>query len=239
MTARKHHYLPKCYLKGFARHREKAQLYVVDAKVQKPFRTATDNVAAERDFHRIEVEGLPSDFLETQLSHFETKLADALVSIIKARSIANKDHFDYVLNLVGLCAVKNPRQRSNFNDFQWRTLSLAMDAATATKEIWASQIEKARTDGFLEDLPKIDDEEFRLYWRKDNYKLKTSVTMHLQLEFSVFDKILETLFARHWTLLKAPRGQTGFICSYQPPEVLTCRHVAFWLAQAAGHRSRL
>jgi hypothetical protein len=57
MTARKHHYVPQCYLKGFTRHRDDPKLFVIDAKERRCFRTSPANVAAERDFHKIDAEG--------------------------------------------------------------------------------------------------------------------------------------------------------------------------------------
>jgi hypothetical protein len=54
MTARQHHYVPQCYLKGFVKDRKKPKLFVVDCKERRSFSTSPDNVAAERDFHRID-----------------------------------------------------------------------------------------------------------------------------------------------------------------------------------------
>ncbi|WP_265923371.1 DUF4238 domain-containing protein [Cupriavidus nantongensis] len=56
--ARNHHYVPQCYLKGFARNRSKnAQLFVVDTKTKRAFVTTPRNLAAQRDFNRVEIPG--------------------------------------------------------------------------------------------------------------------------------------------------------------------------------------
>jgi Protein of unknown function (DUF4238) len=64
MTARQHHYVPRCYLKGFVANRNKPKLFVVDLKERRSFSTNPINVGAERDFHRIVVDGHRPDALE-------------------------------------------------------------------------------------------------------------------------------------------------------------------------------
>jgi Protein of unknown function (DUF4238) len=90
MTARRHHYVPQCYLKGFCRHRDKPKLFVVDAKRLSTFATHPANVAAERDFHAVEIDGLSPDALENQFAQFESDLSHSLERIISARSIADE-----------------------------------------------------------------------------------------------------------------------------------------------------
>ena len=58
MVARRHHYLPRCYLKGFAKPQKRGKscyVHVFD-RDGKTFTTNIVNIAAERDFNRVEVE---------------------------------------------------------------------------------------------------------------------------------------------------------------------------------------
>jgi hypothetical protein len=72
--ARKHHYVPQCYLKGFARNRsKKAQLFVVDSSVKRAFITTPQNVATERDFNRIDIDGEDPNLIESSYAEFESK----------------------------------------------------------------------------------------------------------------------------------------------------------------------
>ena len=85
MIARRHHYVPRCYLKGFSVARKKRrQVVVFDCKSGKSFATATENIAVEKDFNRVEVEGHPPDVLEKAMSEFESEVASALERIIAA-----------------------------------------------------------------------------------------------------------------------------------------------------------
>jgi hypothetical protein len=62
---RKHHYVSKCYLKGFSvSHKKVPQICVFDRIERWLFRTGIDNVAAERDFNRFEAEGQDPNALE-------------------------------------------------------------------------------------------------------------------------------------------------------------------------------
>jgi hypothetical protein len=58
--ARKHHYVPRCYLKNFSVRRKKGkpQVQVFDKKDGRAFPSAIDNIAAERDFNTVNVEGI-------------------------------------------------------------------------------------------------------------------------------------------------------------------------------------
>src|ERR1700680_888417 len=98
MTARRHHYVPQCYLKGFVRDRNKPKLFLIDAKEKRSFPTAPVNVAVGRDFHRIEIDGYEPDALEKSFSEFEGGVSRALDRIIAARSIGHDDDRAYLLN---------------------------------------------------------------------------------------------------------------------------------------------
>ena len=81
-TARKHHYIPQCYLRGFTNGGgKKSKLRVIDAKTKTSFETGTQNVGARRDFLKVDIEGQPADTLESQMSVFEGDLARVLRSV--------------------------------------------------------------------------------------------------------------------------------------------------------------
>lgn len=64
MAARKHHYVPQCYLKLFSvSHKKIPQITVFDRERKKVYKAGIDNVAAQRDFNAIDVEGMDADAL--------------------------------------------------------------------------------------------------------------------------------------------------------------------------------
>lgn len=215
VTARLHHYVPQCYLKGFAKFRDKPKLYVVDLPTKGTFRTSPENIAAERDFHRIEIDGFDPDAVENSLSVFEGELSQALVRIIASRSISDANDRALLLNLVGLMSIKNPRLREVMTGVYEQVAKQIMALVTATPERWASQTRKAKEAGYLSDV-EVSYEDAKRFVDGGNYKIAVAPQRHLALELQTFDKLLPLIFRRKWLLLRAPGKSTGFITSDHP-----------------------
>jgi hypothetical protein len=194
VTARRHHYVPQCYLKGFVRDRSKPRLFVIDGKEHRSFPTAPANVAAQRDFHRVEIDGYEPDALENSFSEFEGEISQALDRIIAARSIRDE----------------NDRR---FQEQLWKRV---LDVATATPEMWASQIRHAKAHGHIEPDADTDYTKMRGFVEADRYRIQVPTERHLEQEIESFETVLPFFFARHWVLLRAPRRQTGFVTSDHP-----------------------
>ena len=66
MVARRHHFLPQCYLKGFSRSRKqgKAHQVVVFDRDGKSFTSSIINIAVKHDFNRVEIDGHAPDVFE-------------------------------------------------------------------------------------------------------------------------------------------------------------------------------
>jgi hypothetical protein len=216
VTARRHHYVPQCYLRGFILDRAKPQLYVIDGKDQRTFRTAPANVAAERDFHRIEVDGYKPDALESRLSGFESEVSQALDRIIATRSIKNENDRAHLLNLMTLIAIKNPRQRESWRSAQEQLWKRVLDLATATPERWASQIRRAKAAGDVDPEADEDYGRMRAFVEADQYRITVPTGRHLEMEMKSFETVLPFFFHRKWVLFRAPVGATGFATSDHP-----------------------
>jgi hypothetical protein len=216
VTARRHHYVPQCYLKGFAGDRDNPRLFVIDGKEQRSFCTAPANVAAERDFNRIEVDGYPPDALENAFSAFETDVSQALERIIRTRSIKHDDDRTYLLNLMALMAIKNPRHREGWRNAQEQIWKRVLDLATATPERWAGQIRRAKAAGDIEPDADENYHRARAFIEADQYRLTVPTGRHLEREMKAFETVLPFFFRRKWVLFRAPVGATGFATSDHP-----------------------
>lgn len=215
MTARQHHYVPQCYLKGFVEDRDRPKLFTVDFHTRRSFLTHPRNVAAERDFHKIEIEGHPPDALENSFSGFETDLDQALRRIVVARTIDHPDDRAYLFNLIGLIATKNPRLRKTFADAHEHLLKVVMDLATATPKLWEAQVKQAQNDGLLPEKIGVDYKTMREFVERDEFKVITPTDTHLAIELTVLDRVLPHIFQRKWLLFRAP-ATAGFITSDHP-----------------------
>jgi len=216
MTARRHHHVSQCYLKGFSRDRDKPRLFAVDLQARRCFEPSPANIAAERDFHKIHVAGLSPDAVEKMFSDFESELSQAIDRVVASRSIANENDRALLFNFIGLLAVKSPRHREGVRSVHEQIAKRILLLATETRERWESQIQRAKEDGDIAGDVDADYERMRDFVRRDHYSLNLLTPYHVQLELDTFDEILPYIFGRKWVLVKAPPDTTGFITSDHP-----------------------
>jgi hypothetical protein len=169
MAARRHHFISQCYLAGFAVNRKKPQLFVVDAKEKRSFTTSTKNIGVEHDFHTVNIEGVAPDAIETKLAKFEGEVAGALARIIAARSIADREDLGKVIELMALFGARNPARRENWRRTEERVLKMMMDLASATPERWASEMRRAKADGFVPPDAEPSYEDMRAFVEGDSW----------------------------------------------------------------------
>jgi uncharacterized protein DUF4238 len=145
VTARRHHYVSQCYLKGFTVERKKKrQITVFDGNARKTFTTAIDNVAVERDFNRVEMEGLAPDAFDNAMAAFESEISAALDRIIATQSIAVEEDRISLVNLICALALRNPRLREQIRDYDEQVARLIMELSLATPERWTAQVKRLR-----------------------------------------------------------------------------------------------
>lgn len=216
MVARKHHYVPQCYLKQFAvSHKKTPQICVFDRIEKKVFKTGIDNVAAERDFNSINIEGVPTDLFENEMSHFESELAVALARINTVQSIANEDDRAYLLNLVCMTALRNPQLRETMRSAIEQTAKITMDLILESPERYSQHRESMKRDGFGK-AKDVSYENMKSFHESGRYRISVNTGFHVRQEIELFDRILPILFKRGWQLLRAPKGSGGFITSDHP-----------------------
>jgi hypothetical protein len=207
---RKHHYVPQFYLRGFVG--EKDQLFVIDRPSERTFRTPPKNVAAERDFNRVEIEGMDPDAVEKALAEFEGKVAPALERIKEAKSLANKDDRDALMNLISALTIRNPRIRSTINDFIGELAQKAMESGLATEERWNSQVaQMKKAEGAnvsYADMKKMVEER--------RHKIEVAKEFNVAVELDQHDGLVQHLGNRKWQLIVANEGSGGFVTTDVP-----------------------
>ena len=218
MTSRRNHFVPQCYLKGFARPRKKGKSFytVVFDRSGKTFTTNILNIANKRDFNRVEIEGQPPDVFEQAMASFEGELGPALGRILEAQSLDNENDRAVLLNAIALFSTRNPRQRETVRTFHENTSHIMMELATATKERWEAQMRKAREAGEMKDLPNVPYDEMRDFVLKKKYKLSLGAEYQIGLEMGSFETVLPYMFKRKWIACIAPKNSNGFVTSDHP-----------------------
>jgi len=194
------------------------KLFVIDAIKKCAFTTRPRNVAAERDFNRVDIDGIPPDALEIAFGAFETEVSAAIERTCQRRHFRDPDDRSAILNLIGLMAIRNPRWRGKMKDFHHEVMTRTMQIALGTRERWAAQIEQAKAAGYVDPDADADAHYETIKARVDggHHRFEFPREKHIALELSTFDKILPLLFHRKWTLLRAEADAGRFITSDHP-----------------------
>lgn len=215
-TARRHHYLPQVYLAGFTDTGKKdGQFHVLDICSETCFPTSPKNVAVERDFNRVDVEGKPPDVVEKALSPFEERAGQAIRNVNRMQTFPNDEDFNWIIHLLCLIAVRNPQLRKSFNRSRELAIRVIEDLLVSDEKIWAHHLRKAQEAGYVRET-SISFEEFKRSIKEAEYQIEFLPEGNLRVELRTFDKILQILGRRIWSLLVAPSSGPDFICSDHP-----------------------
>ncbi|AYQ57769.1 hypothetical protein MS2017_2117 [Bathymodiolus thermophilus thioautotrophic gill symbiont] len=215
MTARHHHYLSQCYLKGFTKGgSKKSKLQVFDLRGKKIFETIPRNVGGIRDFNRIDIKGRDQNEIEKSLATFEGKAASALRKLEETHEFEG-DTKDLILNLIALLAVRSPEMREHWGVSLAKIVDQIMGLSLATKECWESQIKQVKESG--EDINEnVSYEEVRKFHESKKYAITVSREHHIRMEFVGVEAILPLLHARNWLLVKSTDETGPFITTNNP-----------------------
>lgn len=211
---RKHHFVPQFYLRGFVG--KKDQLFVIDRSSRKTFRTAPKNVAAERDFNRIDVEGMDPNAIEKALAEFEGNVAPALERVKTAKSLANKEDRDAVIHLICALAIRNPRQRAAINDFIGELAQRVAEVGLETKERWEGQVAQMKAAGIWDDSSNVSYEDMKKFIEERRYKVKVAKELNVAMEIEEHGRLLQNLGKRKWQILVANEASGGFVTTDVP-----------------------
>ncbi len=215
MTARHHHYLSQCYLKGFTRNgSKKSKLSVFDLKQRKTFITIPRNVGGIRDFNRVEVDGVDPNIVEKSYADFEGKAATALKHIERSFKFEGENK-EYILNLIAMLAIRSPEQRENWRQFHAQIAERIMDLTLVSKERWESQKAKMKQNGYG-GSDEISYEDIKAFHESKQYKIEIAKERHIEMEMKGIETILPCLDGRNWLLIHATKDSGQFITTDNP-----------------------
>jgi|RhiMetdeSRZDD1v2_1073273.scaffolds.fasta_scaffold102602_5 hypothetical protein len=214
--ARLHHFVPRGYLAGFTdRGTRDGRLFVYDCVTGKVFPTQPGKVGAERDFNRIELDGHDPDALEGALGEFEDRAISVIRGIQASRELPADEEFSYVINLMALLVVRNPRFRANMNKAMDHTVRVMGNLLVSDKRLYEHRLAKAKAAGFVSQDAEVSFETMRQFIHDDQYTVTVSTSESLLRELGLMDKALQHLGTRHWTLVTA---------ALDAPDFVTCDH---------------
>jgi hypothetical protein len=214
--ARNHHYLPQGYLGGFTDAGTRAgHLHVFDLAAGKSFRTRPRNVAAEKDFNRIEVAGRPPDFLEKGLGALEDKARAVIREMGQTKQRAKDEDLVYVINLISLLVVRNPRARTSLTRANQQIAKTIGEMLVSNRKVWEYQLSKAREGGYVTG-PNVSFEQMKEFVDGGQYTIEVARESLIRTELSVFHEVLQSVGSRYWSLLDATPNAPDFITCDHP-----------------------
>ena len=213
---RNHHFLSQCYLKNFAKPRSKAgKLRVFDLREGKEFPSVPRNVGSRRDYNRIDIPDVPTDFLENDLAKFESDLEKAFHRIISAGQIGDRHDFGFVLMFLSLICANNPAFRSQRERLMTDVAGRIMDSLTSDREIWESTTARMKADG-IEVSETVSFDEMQSAVREKRIVPKVAREALIGQEIKLWRDILPILEGRQWSLLKAGPDAGEFVTADRP-----------------------
>lgn len=215
MTARHHHYLSQCYLKGFTNGgSKKSKLTVIDLPQKKHFETIPRNVGGLRDFNRIEIPGVDQNALEHDLAKFEGSAVTALRKIEKGAKLEGEVR-NLILNLIALFAIRSPERREHWRQVQAQLVERIMDLTLDKKERWESQMRKMKEAG-EEVNESVTYEDVKRFHESKAYTIEVAREHHIRMEFVGIEAILPLLDGRKWLIVRSSEETGPFITSDHP-----------------------
>ena len=213
--ARNHHFVPQGYLGAFTDTGTRdGQLCVFDLATRKSFRTRPRNVAAEKDFNLVEVEGQPPDFLEQGLGALECKASAVIRKMGETKQLAKDEDLVYVINLISLLIVRNPRARRSLTRARKQTAKTIGEMLVSDRKLWEHHLTKAREAGDVTG-PDVSFERMKELVNGGQYTIEVATQALIRTELSVFDDVLKRVGSRYWSLLDA---------APDAPDFITCDH---------------
>ncbi|MBN9033813.1 MAG: DUF4238 domain-containing protein [Rhizobiales bacterium] len=218
--ARKHHYVPQLYLRQFTTgSRKQARTYVTDIVQRKTFATGSGNIAAERDFNRIEVDGLDPNSLENAYASFEAKAATALNRLIHLVDMPDGEDRLVIFNLMAMLAVRNPRFRMNISSFLDDVYRKVGKLVMGSEERWISVRQRMSDAGYT--VPdNISYAQLKEFITSDEYDVVVPTTTLARFELPQYHLAIQTMMKRNWQIFISDENSGGFVTCDHPVNLI-------------------
>jgi len=212
---RKHHYVPQMHLSGFAN--AKGQLWASDASIPKAFRTGPGNIAVERDWNKIDIDGVPPDALEKELAKLEGVIAPGIKRVRETVSFGkNGEDREDIINLITLLAVRNLRIRGGIQQVETEMLRAMLVAPFEDPKRWDALVDQLKAMKQWPEGAPVDFEGHKKYVEENKDELHPHKNLTLEMELEALPKMYPLFDARRWRILKAKDGSGGFVTTDHP-----------------------
>lgn len=205
----KHHYIPKCYLKGFTNGGENlSQFWAVPKNNDDPFLTTPNDSCAERDYYSIAHENslIVEDFYAEQI---EPKIFKAIRHIESHSSLPPKEEMKHLILLLATLYLRVPSHRKTLEMPMRRTKEIVDSMSQEINVSNKNEFEYSKTDLIKSELKLIDTVQECLS------------NKHYQLHI-IEDDNLNVVTSDNPFILSHPKGRKGFYFGLNTSNVEIC-----------------
>jgi hypothetical protein len=202
---RKHHYVPQYYLRNFKN--EKDMLIVFDRQTKEPYRSKPHGVAAQRDFNRIEIEGMEANAVEKLMAEFEGETAPHLNNVIEKKSLADEKDRAAIVNLMAAMTIRNPKRRKEMGSVMDRATRFLLGKKERYDE-YAAEMRRAGKQ------PEFSLEELRSELK--NMDFSPSKEGVMAAEVDQHDHVTQRLWNKKWQIVISSDDSGGFVTTDDP-----------------------
>ena len=211
MPAKRHHYLPRFYLRGFLKHNRK-QLRVVKIDDGKFFKTDTKNVGIETYWNRV---GDDRSSIEEHFAKIDGATSRVLKKIIEDETLPTDiDDVCLLYYFLARLSVHNPSLRDSLQKDRIKHLKHVARWQTSSPGIYYEANKDKDIDKLVpyERMKKAVEN-----LEEDKYKISFGHGYFLQHETKFIEEDLIPLFLKlNWSLLITKDPAENFICSDRP-----------------------
>lgn len=219
-VARRHHYIPQFYLRGFSDPTlQNEQLHVIDKVERRYFVNIPRNVGFQTDFNRVNVPEKPIDTVEKLFAKIEREVAQVLMYVKKNKTLPeNTDDMQTLIYFVALLYMHNPQIRNNLENIETTIIKQFTKALFFSPERYESYRQQQKAAG----KELSDYETMKQFSESEDYDIKYGHGHQLRYELeSINNSVFPLLVQRKWILLIAEDGTSDFVCSDRPVALIS------------------
>lgn len=205
----KHHYIPKCYLKGFTDGGENSsKFWAVPKNNDTPFPTSPNDACAERDYYSVAHENslIVEDFYAEQI---EPKIINAIRYIDSHSCLPPKEEMRYLILLLATLYLRVPSHRKSMEMPMRRAQEIVDSVSQEINVSNRDEFEYTKTDLIKSELSLIDTVQECLS------------NKHYQL-YIIEDDNLNLVTSDNPFILSHPKGGSGFYFGLNTPDIEIC-----------------
>ena len=189
--SRNHHYIPQFYLRGFtAPNGKKQQLQVIDKLDGRHYSTNPRNVAAQRDFNRVNIPGHAIDEAEKLLAQMETEFAIVLKRMEDTSTLPKESDIPTLFYFVALLHGHNLHVRKSLSNSESEIFKQILRLLVSSRGRYESKMKQI----YGESAEVVDYEQMKQFIDEDCFDMKYGHGRHLAYELKAIDTV--------WPLLR-------------------------------------